>query len=98
MYGTTAFVHSKVPRTLTDITFSNSSLEMSVSGFMDRLPKMPALFTNMSMRPHRDAVASTIALTLAASVTSHLMPNASPPADFTAATDAAVSRTSDTET
>ncbi len=72
MCGTTAREASQVPRRLTAIMRSHSSISISSKGERDigTVAKIAALFTRMSILPNAATARLTIASTLAGSATS----------------------------
>jgi hypothetical protein len=78
MYFCTAWQHRNML-----VRFVVSTAFQSASGSLNsRLSRvMPALFTRMSIRPHRCATSSAIAVTAAESVTSQPTASARPPSD-----------------
>src|SRR6266571_899645 len=72
MCGTTAREASQVPRRLTAIMRSHSSISISSKGERDigMVAKIAALFTRMSIRPNASTARAAIASTLARSATS----------------------------
>jgi hypothetical protein len=70
--GATALLHSHVPRTLTAMTRSHSSIGISSKLFRGWTSwvKMAALLMSASIRPYARSVAATIAWTLESSDTS----------------------------